>query len=169
MKTINVNATLPVSITKWWQSNINLGFYWSEVAGLYNKTPMTFSQYYYSLSGSEVITLPERFTFEVSGFYTSKSIMWGGMITKPFGQLNLALQKKFGKRNNTLTIGADNILETMKFSSELDLQAEGIYTSGMINFWPATYKINWVHNFGNKSLKEKRNRNTASEEVQSRF
>jgi hypothetical protein len=161
-----VSASIVTPLTPWWQSNLNISGTWNKVKGIVNNEMTVFSQAYFSLNGSEIIMLPKRFSFELSGNFTSRSLQpafFGAAAVEPFGQLNLALQKKLGRQGNTLTLGADNVLNTFKWSTSLSAPGQGIETNSVVDFFPPLYKITWNQRLGNNTLREKRQRATGAD------
>ncbi|MBC7887488.1 MAG: TonB-dependent receptor [Ferruginibacter sp.] len=161
------SATLPAKITAWWFSQVSLGVNWNKIEALYKKEPVGFSQIYYTASGSESFTLPKKYSVELSGFYQSKAFAFGASKLNALGKLDFALQKKFNN-NSSLTFGIDNVLNSMKIKTSFSIPKENFETTGSFIFFFRMYKITWNHNFGNKILKEKRARTTASEDERKR-
>tara|TARA_B100001559_G_scaffold64305_1_gene52040 strand:+ start:1431 stop:4049 length:2619 start_codon:yes stop_codon:yes gene_type:complete len=95
--------------------------------------------------------LGNNFTFQLWGFYNSKQI-FGIANLLPMGSLNLALQKKL--KNFTLTLNAENILDSQRFRFEVDSQ--NLQQNGEFNFRPPQTKLSLIYNFGNQELKTKK-------------
>ena len=68
---VYVSASLPIKITSWWNSQLNIAVNWNKVNAVVNKEATEFSQIYYRLTGSESFKLPKKFSIEVSGNYQS--------------------------------------------------------------------------------------------------
>ncbi len=164
---INASFSLPVSITKWWFSQLNLNTTWQEIKLDYNKKPVSISNVNYNVSGFQSFTLPQNFGIELSGFYQSKGV-FGASITQPFGQLNAGVQKKFTKANSSLKLGVDDIFSSMNIRARFDLADENFYTLSRFQISRRIFKLTFTKSFGNKLLKEKRARITASEEERGR-
>ncbi len=166
-QTINASFSLPMSITKWWFSQINLNNTWQKIETDYNKTPISLSIINYNVSGFQSFTLPQNFGIELSGFYQSKAF-FGAAVSEPFGQLNAGVQKKFKKSNSSLKFGVDDIFSSMNIRSRFDLPEENFYTFFRFQVSRRIFKLTYTKSFGNKLLKEKRARITASEEERGR-
>ena len=164
---INTSISLPVTITSWWFSQINLNGKWLKVESEYKNKPVEVSNVNYNISGFQSFTLPKRYAFEISGFFQSPTL-FGAAETKSIWQLNAGLQKKFIKNNASLRFGVDDIFTSMRFRYKFDVPAENFYTDGSILFSKRIFKLTYTQNFGNKILKEKRYRITASEEEKRR-
>ena len=166
-QSINASLSLPLTITKWWSSQININNTWQKIETDYNQKNISLVNIDYNISGFQSFTLPRNFGIELSGFYQSKAL-FGAFITKPFGQLNAGIQKKFIKSNSSLKFGADDIFSSMNIRARFDLPEENFYTFSRFQISRRIFKLTYNKSFGNKLLKEKRARITASEEERSR-
>jgi hypothetical protein len=162
-KLFYLSLSAPVKVTRWWNSQLNLSANWNKLRAFIKEEGVEFSQFYFGINGAETFTLPKQFSIELSGFYQSK-FLFGGSLVQPLGQLNGAIQKKFKEGNQTLTFGVDNMLNTMKINANFSAPDQNIQTKVYLQFSYPLYKITWTQNFGNKALKDKRRRSTASEE-----
>ncbi len=162
-QSVNASFSLPLSITKWWFSQINLNNTWQKIQTDYNQKPISVSNIDYNISGFQSFTLPKNFGIELSGFYQSKAL-FGAAVSQPFGQLNAGVQKRFIKSNSSLKFGVDDIFSTMNIRSRFDLPEEAFYTFSRFQISRRIFKLTFTKSFGNKLLKEKRARITASEE-----
>lgn len=162
-QTINASLSLPLTITKWWVSQLNVNTAWQKTDADYKQKPISITNFNYNLSGFQNFTFPKNFAVELSGFYQSAGL-FGTSVAKAFGQLNAGIQKKFIKNNSSLRFGVDDIFSTMKWRWSFNLPAEDFYTNARIQLSRRIFKLTYSKNFGNKALKDKRTRITASEE-----
>ncbi|MEO7044951.1 MAG: outer membrane beta-barrel family protein, partial [Ferruginibacter sp.] len=126
-RVINASLSLPVTITKWWASQININGTWQKVESDYNNKPVELTNLNYNISGFESFTLPRKFSFEISGFFQSPTLS-GTSETKSLWQLNAGVQKKFIKNNAALRFGVDDIFTSMSIRFKFDLPSENFYT-----------------------------------------
>ena len=112
---------------------------------------------------TQSFTLPKDFTFELSGFYRSAGL-FGIYKMKPFGVLDAGLQKKFTKINSSLKLAYDNLLNTLKFKSTIDLPDQNLLLNARLQFRYPTLRLTYTHNFGNTAIKGARNRSKRAEE-----
>ncbi len=164
-QTFNGTISLPISITKWWFAQTNLNANWQQVQGNYKERRIELAQFNFNISGFQSFTLTKNINFECSGFFQSPSLM-GISKGKSFGMLNVGIQKKF--ENSSLKFGVDDIFSSMKWIMTIDLPEENIYTKTDLQFSRRIFKLTYTQSFGNKILKAKRNRSTASDDVQQR-
>jgi hypothetical protein len=79
--------------------------------------------------------------------------------------LDLGLQKKFKNKKDVLRFSATDIFNSAsnyRFTDNLTIKGTSVNRN--FNFGLVAYKLTYTHSFGNKSLKEKRERTTAAEE-----
>ena len=168
MTLLFVSASFPLKITSWWNSQLNISANRSEIEAVINKQKTGFSQVFLNVSGSQQFTLPKQFSMELSGFFQSKSFIFGADVVKPYGMLNFAVQKKWKENSQVLVLGVDNIFNSFRFRTSLAVPGQNIESRGDYLFTQRWYKITWTQRFGNKVLKDKRNRKTASDEERKR-
>lgn len=161
-KTASFTLSFPVNPTNWWSMQYNATGVYTKLRNYYDGQLLSFDQKSLNLFASQTFTLPKDFTFEVSGFYNSKSL-FGAYTFKPFGSLNAGLQKKFRDDKGTLRLGYDNIFNTLIWKDELDLPDQGLFLYDSWQFAQPTIKVTYSRSFGNKKLKSQRQRETGSE------
>ncbi|HEY0680498.1 MAG TPA: outer membrane beta-barrel family protein [Chitinophagaceae bacterium] len=171
LKTINARVTLPVTITSWWSSVVNLNNTWQKsYAEGYIGAALERKAARFSISGSEIFRFAKRYSIEVSGLYVSKGLALNGVgIRKPYGNLNIAAQRKFRNPGTALTIGVDDIFSTMTLRSITDIPEGNFHTWVNLQFQRRIFKITFTHRFGNTSMKDRKNRATASEDERKRM
>jgi hypothetical protein len=162
-QTINASFSLPLTVTNWWFSQLNVNSTWQKIDADYKQKPLSITNFNYNISGFQSFTLPKNFAIELSGFYQSPGL-FGASLAKAYGQLNAGIQKKFIRNNSSLKFGVDDIFSTMKWRWTFDLPKENFYTNTNIQLSRRIFKLTYSKNFGNKALKDKRTRITASEE-----
>ncbi len=165
-KTFNLSIGLPFTINKWWNMQNNIQGNWQQINASYAKGPFTIVQKNYSLNSSQNFILPKNYSIELSGFYNSKAL-FGASVTKPFGMANFGIQKKCKDNKSKFRFAVDDIFNSTVFRVTTDIPSENIYSTGKLRFGYRTFKLTFTHNFG-KSIKDKRDRTTASAEEQGR-
>ena len=153
---------IPMKFTNWWKSQLNINSSWIHAVADYIKPETSIKIFNYNLSGFHNFTLSKNINMELSGFYQSKGL-FGIAVLKPLGQLNFGTQFKFPKSNSNLKLGVDDIFSTMKYNFENNSDILGYQAYMNLNMQRRLFKITFSQNLGNKKLKEKRNRNTASD------
>ena len=113
------------------------------------------------------IRLPAGFSFEVSGWYNSAGVWGGAYVNDPQGSLDLGLQKKMLQDQATLKLTYTDILHTAPWSSE-NVYA-GIVINAHGNWESQQFRASFTWRFGNKQMKNMRQRTTGSESEQNRI
>ncbi|MGE5106477.1 MAG: outer membrane beta-barrel family protein, partial [Sphingobacteriales bacterium] len=166
IKTLNISFSLPFTINKWWNMQNNLQGNWQQINAFFSKGPFSIEQKNYSFNTSQNFILPKGYSMELSGFYQSKAL-FGAYVTQPFGIANFGVQKKFKDNKSKLRFAVEDLFNSTVFKVTSDIPSENIYTTAKLRFGYRTFKLTYTHNFG-KSIKNKRDRSTASEEEQGR-
>jgi hypothetical protein len=166
-KTFSLTLSFPLTPVSWWNMYLNLSGVLQEAQkydefGLQSYTAGNISAY-----TSQTFTLPKAFTLEVTGMYVSGGL-FGIFALKPFGSVNVGLQKKLGENGGALRLVADNIFNTMNYRDELNLEEQQQYYSAELQFSQPTIKLTYTRNFGNQKVTGVRKRATGAEEERKR-
>ncbi|MEO6730802.1 MAG: outer membrane beta-barrel family protein [Ferruginibacter sp.] len=167
IKTVNISLSLPFTITSWWNMQNNLQGNWQQMNAVYKKGPFRVEQKNIAFNSSQNLVLPRNYSAELSGFFQSKGL-FGAAVIKARGALNAGIQKKFADNKSKLRVAVDNIFNGAAFNAVTDIPSENIYSSLALTFMFRTFKATYTYDFGNKTIKGKRNRSTASDEEQGR-
>ncbi len=111
--------------------------------------------------------LPKGFTFELSGWYNSGGVWSGSYKTEPTASVDVGLQKKMLSDQATLKISATDIFLTAPWSS-INTYA-GIISKASGNWESRQFRAAFTWRFGNKQMKNLRQRSTGSESEQKRI
>ncbi|MEP6713367.1 MAG: TonB dependent receptor [Ferruginibacter sp.] len=167
LKTISASLSLPFDITKWWTMQNNFIGAWQQVNAFYNAAPFRLQHLILNFNSSQSFKLPKDYSMEISGFFDAGGI-YGTSRYKALGALNFGLQKKLNGNYGKLRFSVNDILKSISYKTYVDIPGQHFYTRSDYNFSQRTFKLTWSKNFGNNSLKGKRERNTASEEERQR-
>jgi len=164
----NFSAVLsfPIQITKWWEIQLNGIGSTNKIKATYTDVPITFTIQTFSFNGVQKFKISKTITAEISGYYQSRNL-WGIMEAKPFGALDLGLEKKF--KNSNLRVSYSDILNTSKWRWATDIPDENLDTNAKIDFETRVLNVTWSLNFGNNKLKGRRSGKTSSKEEQDRL
>jgi hypothetical protein len=166
-KTLSLTVSFPLTPVSWWNMYINVSGVLQEAQkydefGLQKYTAGNISAY-----TSQTFTLPKAFTLEVTGLYVSGGL-FGIFALKPFGSVNVGLQKKLSENGGALRLVADNIFNTMNYRDELNLEEQQQYYEAELQFSQPTLKLTYTRNFGNQKVTDVRKRATGAEEERKR-
>ena len=167
MQVYSLTFSFPLTPVKWWNMYYNVSGAWQEAQKYDELGLQSYSSGNLSAYTSQTFTLPRSFTFEITGMYVSGGL-FGIFQMKPFGSVNLGLQKKFGEQGGLLRLGFDDIFNTMPYRDELNLEEQQQYFSARLQFTQPTIKLTYTRNFGNQRVKGSRERETGAEEERRR-
>ncbi|PWV56869.1 TonB-dependent receptor domain-containing protein [Chitinophaga sp. S165] len=98
-----IEISFPLTVTPWWKMNHNIrGAYKKELMP-YHEVNYEIPIYDYTVSGSQVFTLPREITFDISYYY--RSLSGNGLyVWRPVGNVDLSLRKNWlnGKLNTRI-------------------------------------------------------------------
>lgn len=109
----NIETSFPITITQWWRMNHTIGGYYRRDQTPYHGVTYTIPITYFSVSGSQTLTLPKAFTFDMYYSYTSPNGD-GLYFGKPITYIDLALQRAWLKGKLNTRINYYDILNTYK-------------------------------------------------------
>lgn len=98
-----IELSFPLQVSTWWRMNHNIGGYYRKEQIPYHDVVYAIPVTNYSVNGSQVISLPRGFTFDLS--YNYRSISGEGLYILPvLYNIDLGLQKKWlkGKLNSRI-------------------------------------------------------------------
>ena len=121
----------------------------------------------FNLYGQNTFKLPYQFTFELSGWYNSGGVWGGSYKTKAQGSLDVGLQKKLLKDQATLKISYTDLLHTAPWDSYNTYA--GIVSRAWGNWESQQLRVSFTWRFGNKQMKNIRQRSSGSEQEQKRI
>ncbi|MDZ7717352.1 MAG: outer membrane beta-barrel family protein [Balneolaceae bacterium] len=165
-QTYAINTSFPLFFAPWWELRTNLsGNYQVFRTAHYDENP-TQNTYVFTANITNTIDLPREFSFEVSGFYQSKSV-WGIMEIRPLGWLNAGVQKRVASGRGMLRLSANDILQTNVWNGITDLPSANLDSQFIYDLKERNVQLTFTWNFGNSKIKSM-NVSTGSEEEQSR-
>lgn len=166
-KTLNFTLTLPITPVKWWNMSYNILGGTQSTRKYFNGKLTKFDFAGFGLFSTQTITLPANFTFEATGYYGSGGL-FGVVLIRGYGAVNIGLQKKFGDNGGTLRLGYDDLLNSQKFSGVSDLKEQNQYFKADLRFSQPTIKISYSQNFGNQKVKSIGEHRSGAEEERGR-
>jgi hypothetical protein len=161
---VTISFSLPFTVTKWWSMQNNINGNWRQVNTIYNNSAVQLAVFDYDINSIQHFALPKDFSIELTAFYSSASY-FGTDKLKPIYQVDAGLQKKFSNKKDILRFTANDMFNSgTSYRFVDDLPIEGTILRGSLNFGLVAYKLTYTHNFGNKALKDKRDRSTGAED-----
>jgi len=166
--TYSLTLSTPVSPFKWWDMYYNIGGVWQEAQKYEGDELQTYEAGNINFFSTQTFTLPKEFTLEISGYYGSGGL-FGIFNVKPYGAVNIGLQKKFGDTGGTLRVGFDDLFDTQAYRDELSLPDQQQYYKAYLEFSQPTFKVSYTRNFGNQKMQETRAHTTGADDEKRRI
>jgi outer membrane receptor protein involved in Fe transport len=108
-----IETSLPVVVTKWWRMSNTLAGYYKKEQTPYHSVTYTIPINWFTISGSQVFSLPKKFTFDVNYYYSSPNGD-GLYFGRPLSYIDLSLQRSWLKGRLNTKINYNDILNTYR-------------------------------------------------------
>jgi iron complex outermembrane receptor protein len=166
---LSLQANLPFSLAKWW--NISLTAIGSVREFQLDHTREKLKKTYaaYNFNGNQTFSLPDDFTFELSGWYNSASYE-GSKKIKHLGMLNAGLKKELKNNAGSFQLAVTDVFKTMRVHGNFggltreafDLTANCTYKAESAR--TRIVKLTYSRAFGNSKVKSQTSRSTSKDE-----
>lgn len=165
--TVAAVISFPLHPASWWEMQNNVAAQWQRTNMTYDGAPVQISQPNWNFNGSQTFRLPKNFTLELSGYYYPKSL-YGIILSRPFGALNIGLQKELPNNKGNLQFSVNDVFFSANWSGTADQPDLNLKWDGRFNFSERVFRLSYSRNFGSSKVKAARQRNTGSEEERRR-
>jgi 5-hydroxyisourate hydrolase-like protein (transthyretin family) len=155
MELIAGSISLPVILTKWWNTQSNILVTHQKVDAVLNNVPLVFRQVNVRVNHSETFTLPKGITMEITGFYQSPGIA-GRTKNKSNATLNFGVQKKIASSNSSFRLNVTDILNTSPYRFSDISNEVNVSNDGRLQFVQRTINLTYTKTFGNTKVKASR-------------
>ncbi len=162
---LNLSIGLPLTITKWWTIRQTADIFLNTYNTVYLDRSLDYQRLSANFTLNNSFILPRNFTAELSGFYNSP-VVYGVMLFKGLGQVNLGLQKSFRDKKATLRLNLNDPFYLTRYRGGVDYAATHLRFRGLGE--TRVFRLTFTYNFGNSNVKAARQRQTGSEEEQKR-
>ncbi|WP_337043609.1 outer membrane beta-barrel protein [Emticicia sp. 17c] len=162
---ININFSVPIPVTKWWNSQNNISVYYNKFTGQVSDQNLNVGQWAYNFYTSQSIKLPKDLSAEISMWYNSPNV-YGIMQGKAQYAVNAGLQKSLWNKKATLRLNINDIFLTSFWRGQTDFAGVKMLLN---NRWDSRMvRLSFSYKFGNQNVKAARGRSTATESEQRR-
>lgn len=166
-QTVTLSVSYPFQIAKWWSVYANLSAYRStNRADLGAGRQISLTANVLSIYAQQTFTLPNGFSAEVSGFYTSPSVWGGTFLNRRFWGVDAGVQRKVLSGNGTLKLTVSDVFNVMQWRGIS--QFGGLYMDARGGWESRQVRLNFSYTLGNRQLKPARQRKTGSEDESGR-
>jgi iron complex outermembrane recepter protein len=164
----NISVSAPYTVTSWWNGFANLNMYQTtNKADFGDGRTIDLTVQGFTVFSQQNFQLGGNWQGEISGFFNSPGVWGGVMETESMWGIDLGLQKRLwdGKANVKLTV--TDIFFTRQWAGRSDyggmiMDANGGWESRQM-------RLNFSYMFGNKHIKNARNRTTSTSDEQQRL
>ena len=158
---ISLNASLPLTVFKWWNAYLNLGAsHTNNQADYGNGAVVDVQNYSYSIYQQHTFNLLKDYKAEVSGYYSGPGV-WGGVfIYDRNWSIDIGIQKLYFKNKLKVRLSANNIFNRIGWKGYSEFN--GLRSEGNGSWDNHFISLSLSYNFGNKNIKSKK-RNTGIE------
>jgi iron complex outermembrane recepter protein len=162
---IGLSSSLPLQVTKWWNSTLNLDAYYQHFNGKLGITTLDRGITAIDLRINNAFTLKNGWAAELNGSYNSPQ-QSGFMRLDPLWGINLGVQKNLWQNKATLKLSASDIFWT-------NLPRAVITYDNYIEKWKAfretrVASVAFTYRFGNNKVAQARRRALGSEDEKRR-
>ena len=152
---ISANASLPITITDWWNGYFNLSASHTDNQADYGEDGTVDVQAFsYSIFQQQTFQLPAALTLEVSGYFAGPGV-WGGVFEyEETWALNLGLQRKFLREQLNVKLSVNDIFFQSPWYGRSEFNGQVSVGGG---YWDSrTVALSLSYAFGNQKVKSRR-------------
>ncbi len=136
---------VPVKVTKWWEMNNNVNFYYGSYTGNVSETKINNKgNFTFNINSINSFKLGNGYSAEITGNYRAREI-YAYMDVEPNWSLNIGAQKKF-KNNSTLKFSFNDVFFTS------NPKAQTVFNNYIENFVverdSRVVTLSYTYNFG---------------------
>lgn len=158
----DITLTIPVQIKKFCQINANMTTYYLQYKSpMPEGTMLDRSKITFRGNMTAGFTLPKDWSFELSGWYMSRSI-YGMMDFKPMGSMDFGIQKQIPDKKITVKLSVSDVFKTQGQKYYSDYQNMDL--TGIQKYDSRRLQLNLSWRFGKDNVKPARQRSTGLEE-----
>lgn len=165
-RVIDLGVSYPFQAAKWWSVYLSLNAYHTA----FDSDDQKFTDVranVLSFYGQNTFSLPHKWNFEVSGWYSSPGIWGGTYVTRSQGSLDLALQKRLFKERVSFRLAVSDLFFTSPWRGTT--QFGGLRITGSGGWESRQVRLNLSYGFGNKQVKSARQRGTGLDDEKQRI
>lgn len=152
---ISANASLPITVTKWWNAFLNLsGSYIDNQADYGDGAVVDVQNYSYTIFQQSTVNIYKGLKGELSGYYSGPGV-WGGVFKYEANySINVGLQKEFFNKQLKVRVAANNI--TNRFGWKGTSEFDGLRSVGEGGWDNRFISGSVTYLFGNQNVKARK-------------
>ncbi len=150
----------------WWEMQNNASLFHQTTAFQLESERFRLRNAAFAFNSTQTFTLPRQYVLELSGDYDSPRY-WGIARWRATGSLNIGIQKNLGAGWGKFRLNVTDILQTANWYGRTEQPEANLLVETAFRAAERTIMLTWNKDFGSKSIKSARKRQTgAAEEVQ---
>ncbi len=160
---VSLNVSCPIPIKKWWFLYMALNSNYTLLKADFEGRKLHTSYVTYSGYAENTISLPKEYKLSISGFFTGPTV-WGGTFrTKPFGAMEVGMQKSFLQKKMTVKASISDILRSNIISAQSSFA--GLQAIFHRQSTSRQFKVNVSYRFGNNNVKAREEKQLGADEM----
>ena len=165
-KIFSLNIGMPTRFNTWWNGYANIWANYISFSGVISGKPVSLAYPTFGAYLQQTFNLGKDYSLEISGWFNGPAYFATTWRTKSQGEVNLGLQKQILNKKGTIKLSVTDIFRTTPWDATSDFG--GLYIHGRGNWESQTVRLSFAYNFGNKNIKNARNRSTGLEQESKR-
>jgi hypothetical protein len=142
---------------KWWSMQSNAFIAWQLYDTEYEGNKLKIPTGFIGFNSTQTFNLPRHFSLEVSGGYFSNNNA-GVVRYRGNGQMSLGIQKELGDKWGKLNFNINDVFASNNWYSVADQPELNLLVRSSYQQAERTFMLTWTNKFGNKRLKDARQR-----------
>ncbi|MBA4850501.1 TonB-dependent receptor domain-containing protein [Emticicia sp. BO119] len=167
-QTLTFTTSIPVTFTKWWQTQNSFTGYWQKIKTVFQNAPFNRTIWNAQFNTSHSFRLPHAMMGEMLFFYRSPSLNGIARVAAT-AELSFGLQKTLSKNAGTLRLNINDVFWTNRGRSSSRIEAINLNVRSTFLREPRTTRLTYSRSFGNQKVKASQKRMTGSEEERQRL
>ncbi len=151
----------PWQPAKWWEMQSTVFYAWQLFNVNYEGSKIDVPTRFVGFNNSQTFRLPHKFSFDISAFFITANNS-GIVKYNANGTLNFGLQKDLGERWGKLTLNLNDIFQSNNYFWTADQPELNLLVKGSFQQAERVFMLTWANKFGNKKLKDARQRQSGA-------
>ncbi len=154
--------------TKWWETQNNVFVAWQGFEVELEGSDYNYSSFVTGFNTNHSFKLPGKFTFDLSGQFFSGG-RWGATKFRPNGTLNAGISKVLSDKWGKLSLNVNDIFLTNNFRGTTRQDDLNLYVKSGYLQAERVFMVTWSNQFGNRKLREARQRDGGASDERRRL